>query len=245
MSEPNRKIRKRDSSTETDEETTVEVSVLASINSKLAILELLHIDIRDLKASLEFSQSQIETLMLDNIELKKNASHLSTQVTKLTKENQIMQETILDIQCRSMRDNLIFSGINIPPQNTSDDPEKAIREFMHDSLKLPAATVEEITFHRVHRLPSKDPKKPPPIIVKFEKYKHKELVKSRGNQLKNTTYGMYDQFPKQIQDRRRKLVPMMKRFREEGKRATLSVDKLYVDGTLYRDPNITTWLYPN
>lgn len=71
MSEPNRKIRKRDSSTETDEETTVEVSVLASINSKLAILELLHIDIRDLKASLEFSQSQIETLMLDNIELKK------------------------------------------------------------------------------------------------------------------------------------------------------------------------------
>lgn len=126
MSEPNRKIRKRDSSTETDEETTVEVSVLASINSKLAILELLHIDIRDLKASLEFSQSQIETLMLDNIELKKNASHLSTQVTKLTKENQIMQETILDIQCRSMRDNLIFSGINIPPQNTPDDPEKAI-----------------------------------------------------------------------------------------------------------------------
>lgn len=217
MSEPNKKIRKRDSSTETDEEITVEVSVLASINSKLAILELLHTDIRDLKASFEFSQSQIETLMQENVELKATVSHLSTQVTKLSKENQIMQETILDIQCRSMRDNLIFSGINILPQNTPDDPEKAIKQFMHDSLKLPAATVEEITFHRVHRLPSKDPKKPPPIIAKFEHYKHKELVKSRGNRLKNTMYGMYDQFPKQIQDRRRKLLPIMKQFREEGK----------------------------
>jgi len=44
------------------------------------------------------------------------------------------------------------------------------------------------------------PQKPPLIIVKNSK--HKELVKSRGKQLKNTTYGMYDQFPKQTQDRR-------------------------------------------
>ena len=33
-----------------------------------------------------------------------------------------------------------------------------------------------------------------------------------------------------IQERRRKLVPIMKQFRDEGKRATLSADKLIVYG---------------
>ena len=53
---------------------------------------------------------------------------------------------------------------------------------------------------------------------------------------------MNDQFPKEIQERRRILVPIMKQFREKGKRATLSVDRLYVDGKLYLDRNVTTWL---
>lgn len=89
-------------------------------------------------------------------ELKGTVSNLSTKVTQLTRENQIMQETILDVQCCSMPDNLIFSGIHLPPQNTPDDPEKALKDFMQDSLKLPATTVKDITFHRVHRLPFKD-----------------------------------------------------------------------------------------
>lgn len=53
-------------------------------------------------------------------------------------------------------------------ENTPDDSEKVLKDFMLESLKLSKMTVKEITFHRVHRLPSKDPKKPPPIIAKFE-----------------------------------------------------------------------------
>ena len=172
MSQPNTKKTKRDSSTETDDETTIEVSVLSSINNKLSILELLHTDLKELKASFEFSQAQIETLMLENNKLKGTVKNLSTQVTNLTKESQIMKETMLDLQCRSMRDNLIFSGISML-ENIPDDPEKALKYFMFESLKRSETTVKEITFHRVHRLPSKDPTKPPPIIAKFEHYKHK------------------------------------------------------------------------
>ncbi|KAL0159210.1 hypothetical protein M9458_042935 [Cirrhinus mrigala] len=233
-SEPSKK-QTRDGSTETEPETlpafatstatTIEVSLLQSINSKLAILEHLHADIKDLKASLEFSQSQI----------------LSNQVNHLTSENRIMKEKILDLQCRSMRDNLIFPGIPLPT-STPDDPEKAVKEFMQSSLKIPPETVNRITFHRVHRLTSKDNKKQLPIIAKFEHYKHKELIKSKGKELKGTSFGLNDQFPQEIQERRRALLPIMKQLRQEGNRATLSVDKLYVNGALYRNPNITTWL---
>lgn len=89
--------------------------------------------------------------MIENNELKGTVKNLSAQVTTLTQENKNIKDTILDLQCRSMRDNLIFAGIAIP-QNTPDDPEKAVKDFMLQSLKLPVTIVKGITFHREHRL---------------------------------------------------------------------------------------------
>ena len=139
-----------------------------------------------------------------------------------------------------MRDNLIFSGIAEQPQ---EDPERTIKEFMLSALKLPTDTVNNITFHRVHRIGAKNnTKRPRPIVAKFEHYKHKELIKSRGRELRGTGYGLNDQFPREIQERRKKLLPVLKLQREKGRKAALSVDKLYIDGKLFRDPEITTWL---
>ncbi|RXN08506.1 serine threonine- kinase pim-2-like protein [Labeo rohita] len=93
-----------------------------------------------------------------------------------------MKENILDLQACSMRDNLVFTGI---PDQTPDDPEKLIKDFMTKQLKLPAETVQSITFHRVHRIRSQqNNNRPRPIIAKFEHYKHKELVQKQGRQLK-------------------------------------------------------------
>lgn len=58
-----------------------------------------------------------------------------------------MKVTILDLQCRSMRDNLIFSGV---PETTQENPE-----FLHSSLKLPMTTINTITFHCVHQIGQK------------------------------------------------------------------------------------------
>lgn len=70
----------------------------------------------------------------------------------------------------------------------------------------------------------------------------KEFVRSKGKELKGNTYDMNNQYPREIQDRRKKLLPIMKQYREKGGRVALYVDKLYVDGQLYPNSNITTWL---
>jgi hypothetical protein len=44
---------------------------------------------------------------------------------------------------------------------------------------------------------------------------------------------IYTQFPQEIGNRRRELVPIMKDFRDNGHRAYIDVDKLYVDGKRY------------
>ena len=73
----------------------------------------------------------------------------------LLRENRVMKETLLDIQSRSMRENLILSGI---PEHVSNNPEGAIREFMKSALKLPIETVNKVAFHRVHRLGARNDK---------------------------------------------------------------------------------------
>lgn len=79
-----------------------------------------------------------------------------------------------------MRDNLIFSG---KPEQSPDNPKRALEEFTETSLKLSKQTVEEITFHRVHCLTPKVNKanNPAPIIAKFEHHKHKEFIKAEAN----------------------------------------------------------------
>lgn len=246
MPQPQKKQPRREYSAESEEDsttTTIEVGLLESINNKLAILEILHQDIKELKSSLEFSQSQIASLQKENNEMHTKISDLTTTINSIKTENKLLKESILDIQCRSMRDNLVFSGL---PEQTQDNPEQAIKDFMHSTLKIPKETVNNITFQRVHRLGSNnnknfDTKRPRPIVAKFEHYKQKELVKSKGKELRGTTFGLNDQFPRVIQDRRRILIPIMKQFRQNGRKAVITVDRLYVDGQLYRNDTIS-WL---
>lgn len=108
---------------------------------------------------------------------------------------------------------------------------------------IPTETVSAISFHRVHRLGARGGTRPRPIVAKFEHFKQKELVKSKGRELKGTSFGMNDQFPKEINNRRKMLYPILKQHRQKGKRASLVADKLYIDGQLFRDPTTTPWLF--
>ena len=133
-----------------------------------------------------------------------------------------MKETILDIQTRSMRDNLIFSGI----PETTDNPELHVQNFIKTQLKLSTDIASNITFHRVHRLGKLQADKIRPIIVKFKHYQHKELLKSKGKLLKDTHFEMNDQYPREINERRKALYPILKNHRKNNIRAVMAVDKL-------------------
>ncbi|KAL3978910.1 hypothetical protein ACER0C_017460 [Sarotherodon galilaeus] len=130
---------------------------------------------------------------------------------------------------------------------------KCLRESLEfsqqqvETLAAENATLREsnIVFDRVHRLgPIRAAAgRPRPIVAKFGHFKQKEHVKSRGRELKGTDFSVNDQFPKEILERRRVLFPIRRGFIQKGSRAVIAVDRLYVDGQLHRDPDITPWLY--
>lgn len=174
--------RKRDSLTDTSDLTTdIQVSVLKSINKKLDVLSMLHDEIKELKVSLEFTHHQISDLQNCNTKLRSSLKTVTSEVDFLKKENKLLRERVLDIQSRSMRVNLIFSGI---PENAPDNPEAEIKNFMMSPLKIPAETVNDLTFHRVHHLGPRRGNRPRPVVAKFEHFKQRSLLRAKEEILK-------------------------------------------------------------
>ena len=93
---------------------------------------------------------------------------------------------------------------------------------------------DDLEFQRVHRVGRQNAStgNPRQIIVRFLRYPDHEVVMSKAKKLKGKDFGISQDLPKEILDRRKK----MQRFRkakEEGKTVYFSraePDKLFIDG---------------
>ena len=95
---------------------------------------------------------------------------------------------------------------------------------------------KEISIERAHRVgkPHSDGK-PRPIIAKFSFLKNKDFVLSKASILAGTNFGVSPDFPKEIVDIRKSLLPHLKAPRKCGCTAKLVYDKLYIDGQLFQE----------
>lgn len=116
----------------------VETDLLKSINDKLGILELVSKDIKELKASLKMSDEKAATLEKDTNKLKGPVNKIETEVNELKKENIVLRDALLDIQTRSMRENLVLTGIQ---EKEGEVPESVVREFLLPALQIPREAI--------------------------------------------------------------------------------------------------------
>lgn len=213
--------------------------------------------------------SSVNKEQLDNVQgvLKR----LTDQNSQLQSANKYMSESITDLKCRSMRDNLMFFGISerpLPRSETDVQPEsrsvsepnihhvsadvarpdeqlafshidspsdcaKKVHNFCKNQLHIEDADTK-IHIVRAHRIGRYNSIKARPIVAKLDD-DSKMLIKNalRAVNLQNTTYHVSDQYPPEVQESRRNLIPVMLKARREGKRATLVRDKLYINNELY------------
>uniref|UniRef100_A0AAV2LRN4 Uncharacterized protein n=1 Tax=Knipowitschia caucasica TaxID=637954 RepID=A0AAV2LRN4_KNICA len=106
------------------------------------------------------------------------------------------------------------------------------------------SAVKQIQLARAHRLGQWRGKTPRgrPIVSKLLDPRHKITIMGKAGELKGTGLGLTDQFPGEIMRRRKLLQPVLAEARAAGRRAKISIDKLYIDGELYRNSKITYWL---
>ena len=168
------------------------------------------------------------------------SSQVDSKLEYLSQENAKLKDSMSYLQSQSMRNNLIFCGIEELPNETQQACEGRIRSFLVDQLKLAQSYVDGLNIERAHRLgpinsgnaASNRCRK---IVVKFTHFKDREIVKKERIKLKGTSYYIHEQFPPEIVEKRRRLVLKMKAAQNEGHSAWISYDTLYIDGKAQRD----------
>ncbi len=90
----------------------------------------------------------METLAAENASLRDSVKSLTENMTHLSEENKKIKETVIDLQARSMRDNLVFSGI---PESAEEDPEATVKKLYQD---IPEASGRHRGKHLLRKSPS-------------------------------------------------------------------------------------------
>ena len=170
----------------------------------------------------------IEKLSSDLEQHKEEMKKMSETMKAMTEEKEKLSSTVLDLQCRSMKTNLVFTGWDM--ETRDEDTEEILRRFLYFELGIE----RRIQFGNVHRFGRFVRGKGRPVVARFLHHQDSTMVLDRAHKLKDTPYGIHEQFPKVIEDRRRELYPVMRDFKRQGKTTKLVRDKLYVNGQLYR-----------
>ncbi|CAC5383378.1 unnamed protein product [Mytilus coruscus] len=124
-----------------------------------------------------------------------------------------------------MQNNLVFTGIEEKP---GEDTKIVIQNFISNELSIK----KDIQFGNIHRFGRADKNKGKPrlIVAKFVYFADLRKVLEAGPNLKEKPqFGMNIQFPIKIEERRRKLYPVMKEAKRNGKRVSLIRDKLIIE----------------
>ena len=189
-------------------------------NERLAELN----DVNDVKERIDASQEMLEKRM-DILEekIKKEKQKCQDNLKLMSNENKELREKIRNLEDRSRRDNLRFSGIEEYQQETWDDTEQVLKDFLDEHLGLRSIGIE-----RAHRVGPKvdNSETPRTIIVKFSSFKAKELILKKANQLKGTGYYINEDFSKETLEIRKENWKKVKQLRGNGKYAVLVYDKV-------------------
>ncbi|PJE78134.1 hypothetical protein CI610_02935 [invertebrate metagenome] len=150
---------------------------------------------------------------------------LSVELEKAYEERHELRSIVTDLQCRSMKANLVFNGLS---ENVREDTEALVRSFLYNELDI-----QDVEFGNVHRFGKRKQDRPRPIVARFLYQSQHSLVLSRSYLLRGTRYGVNEQFPSAVEEIRKKLYPVAKRLRRLNHKVKFVRDKMYVDGVLY------------
>ena len=157
--------------------------------SQTQILLEIRKDVKQMNKKFDKLDRKVKELRNDNKQLKQQNENLSKQVNELTTtvvclENRVneTEKKNKQLEVQSRRENLKFYCIEEDADETWEQLETKIRNYLTDELNVEEQNDE---IERAHRLPSKS--SPHPIIVKFSYFKDKDpILRACRNKRKET-----------------------------------------------------------
>ena len=175
---------------------------------------LLKQEVESLKASADFQNKWFEEAKRDLEEMRAK-DPIEEDIKLIEQKHQQLEEKISELEDRSRRNNLRFSGFTEKAEGaeTWEESENLIREFIERNLEMES---KDITIERAHRTGSKINGKKRAIIVKFLNYKDKDAVLNqyRQKQLWKDNIYVNEDYSERTADLRKQLFEQAKEIRQ-------------------------------
>ena len=144
----------------------------------------------------------LNNLNVEVVELRKKIGDSEKEI-KLTDDRCLYQEVY------NRRENLRFLGF--PEATTTEEvASEVVNQFLERELELDG--VRDIEFQRVHRIGKKKSGASRPIIARFLRFPDRERIFRRALEVRDVTeVRVFTDLPKEIQERRKKQWPKLKR----------------------------------
>lgn len=208
-------------------------------------------DIADIKTAITSLTTSVKHLCSSNEKIESEItkinhrlSHVDNELNTFDKKSNELQEKfdalherVVAMESYSRRDNLLFEGIPesaIDVRETSQDCIKKIQDVLMNKMKIKdAQDIRVIRCHRLGKPPTPNagsgaPGRPRTIICRFQFTEDRQRIWRHKENLKGSGTWLQEDFPKEINDRRKRLLPIMFAARTQGHRANLLVDKLHI-----------------
>ena len=202
---------------------TAKLDVIMERLQKLELFDQLTVQVASLSRSLEYCHATIADLKAENGALKAQMTTILCDTDDHRRQAKADHDAVIDLQWRSMRDNLVFYAI---PEKVNESCEATLKQFFVDEFGV----TEDVEIARAHRMGKQETGKTRPIVAKFHRYQQRETIRLAGPRLAGKRFGISEQIPKEWQDRRKPLLPVFKDAKRQGKRARFVGDKLLVEG---------------
>ena len=176
---------------------------------------------------------KIDALQEKNSELEREVEQLKNEVVTVKSQLSNQQKKITTLELYQRRENLIFNGV---PSDANERCAEKIKSILQNNMGLLDA--DSIKFDRCHRMNSKT--QPPPIICSFNWSVDRNRVWSAKSKLKGSKFSISEDFPKEINIRRKSLYPIMITAKKLGMNSYLNVDRLIINGSTYTVDNLHT-----
>jgi ribA/ribD-fused uncharacterized protein len=161
---------------------------------------------------------------------------LEKDMAFIKREVHALKEKNLQMESYLRRDNLLFGGIS---ESNPENCEEKVRFFIKNILQVPC---DDMRFVRVHRLGKREPNKVRPIVARFHYFGDRQIVFRKRGTLNDTDKWMAEDFPWEIQQRRRVMKPILRKAVAElgPDKAYLTGDRLVIAGVSYTFDKLTS-----
>jgi hypothetical protein len=184
--------------------------------------------------------STVKSVMVDYmVGIGSDMTDMKNRVKKLESENKMLKRKMAENESYSRRWNLVIEGV---PERRNENLFKWFRYYAENELNL----WNNISLERIHRVgppqhwQGNRPPRPRSIIVRFTHFQDRQDVWYSRFDQETTNFIIKEDFPPEVVESRKRLLPIAKEARDLNMKATVTNDKLLIDGKTYDVESLDT-----